>query len=131
MKRKIIKDTKGFQERALIALVKANPKTLPEGMRIEVITTKYNATSEKPHFYLFPADHTPKKGNANNYDLISRVFLSDEPPKNIEDIRAIKGNKPISEIYKKAILKWSHETDDILKINNWLLANIFWEKQTA
>ena len=120
-----------LQEMALLGLVKSNPRTLPKGMRIEVITKEFKETGEEPHFHLFPANHIPKSGNANNYDLITRVALTEEQPKDISYIRPIAKNNPIPKEYKNAIFNWSQENDDETGVNNWKLARTFWNKQVA
>jgi len=128
---KIYEMTHPFQERALMALVKSNPETLPKGMRIEVITTENKGTGEEPHFHLFPANHVPKKGKANNYDLITRVALTEEPPNQPSDVHSITGNNPVPEEYQKAIFDWSQENDEEIRLNNWKLTRVFWDKQKA
>lgn len=122
---------KPLREMALMALIRANPRTIPKGMRIEVITTEYKGTGEEAHFHLFPANHIPRNGKANNYDLITRVALTNDIPKSPEDIYEIKGNNPVPEEYKEAIFQWSQENDKELGVNNWKLARNFWDKQAA
>lgn len=68
-----------LQEMATVGR-KDSCKELPKGMRIEVITSEYNGTGEEPHLHLFPASHKDKNGKANNYDLITRVKVTNLPP---------------------------------------------------
>jgi hypothetical protein len=100
-------------------------------MRIEVINTEYKGTGEEPHFHLFPANHVPRKGKANNRDLITRVHITEEPPKGPRDGKARPGNSPVPREYQEAIFRWSRKRDDKYKINNWDLLNLFWERQAA
>jgi hypothetical protein len=120
-----------LREMALMALIQANPQTLPGGMRIEVITNEYQETGEEPHFHLFPADHVSRRGKANNYDLITKIALTEDPPKSPEDIHEIKGNSPVPKEYKEAIFTWSRENDRKLGVNNWILTRDFWDRQAA
>ena len=119
-----------LREMALMAKIEAYSK-LPKGMRIDIITTEYKGTGEEPHFHLFPANHIPRKGRANNYDLITRVAITENIPSQPSDIRAIAGNKDVPKEYQEAIFKWSQENDDELNINNWRLLKSFWKKMEA
>jgi hypothetical protein len=120
-----------LREMALMTLIQANPRTLPNGMRIEVITNEYQGTGEEPHFHLFPANHISRRGKANNYDLITRIALTEDPPKSPEDVHEIKGNNPVPKEYKEAIFEWSQENDKKLGVNNWILTRDFWDRQAA
>ena len=93
-------------------------KGLKNGMRLEIITSEYKNTGEEKHLHLFPASHRDRTGKANNYDLITRVKITDEPPQSPSDIVAIKDNPDVPEEYQIAIFEWSkgktkHGT------NNW------------
>jgi hypothetical protein len=117
-----------LQEMALMCLIKANQRVLPNGMRIEVITTEYQGTGEEPHFHLFPANHSPRSGNQ---DLITRVALTETRPQSPEEVHQIKGNNPVPKEYQKAIFEWSQKNDEKLKVNNWELTRTFWDRQAA
>ena len=120
-----------LREMALMGIIQANPRMLPNGARIEVITSEYKGTGEEPHFHLFPANHKSKAGKANNYDLITRVALTKELPEYENDIHSIKDNNPVPKEYQKAIFKWSKEIDEESGLNNWKMARLFWNKQAA
>jgi len=116
-----------WEERALMTIVNGNP-TLPKGMRIDIIVEEKTA-KEEPHFHLFPANHIPKKGRANNYDLITRVAITEIPPSKPSEIHAITENKLVPSEFQEAIFIWSKENVKNSKINNWKLAEKFWEAQ--
>jgi hypothetical protein len=120
-----------LREMACIALIKSNPRTLPDGMRLDVITKEYKGTGEEPHFHLFPANHTARDGKANNYDLITRVALPNNPPKTPNEVRAIQGNKPIPKEYQNAIYNWARERYKNLEISNWVFSRSVWDAQAA
>lgn len=82
-------------------------KELKKGMRLEVITSEYKNTGEEKHLHLFPASHRDREGKANNYDLITRVKVTDKPPQKPSDVIAIKDNPPVPEDYQRAIYEWS------------------------
>ena len=93
-------------------------KGLKNGMRLEIITSEYKNTGEEKHLHLFPASHIDRIGKANNYDLITRVKVTDEPPQTPSDIVAIKDNPDVPEEYQIAIFEWSKgETKH--GTNNW------------
>ena len=125
-----LKEQEPLREMALMALIKSNSK-LPKGMRIEIITSEYQGTGEKPHFHLFPANHISRPGKANNYDLITRVEITDNLPSQPSDIHAIEGNDLLSKKYQKAIFEWSQEDDDEFGINNWRVLKAFWKRMEA
>ena len=124
-------DRQPLREMALMALIRADPRTLPKGMRIEVITTEYKGTGEEQHFHLFPANHISRKGKANNYDLITRVALPEKPPNGPEEIYAITNNPIVPKEYQRAIYEWSRSDDEKTGCNNWKLTRTFWERQAA
>ena len=101
-------------------------KELKNGMRLEVITSEYKNTGEEPHLHLFPASHIDRTGKDNNYDLITRVKVTDFQPKSPEDIVAIEDNPKVSEDYQKAIYEWSKK-DNKRGVNNWVAVQIVWD----
>jgi hypothetical protein len=117
-----------FQEMALMGKVASN-KDLPKGMRIDVITTEFKGTGEEPHFHLFPANHITKNGKSNNYDLITRVKITENPPNNPDSVQPIVDNPPVPKEYQKAIWEWAFQTKR--GVTNWERTKIVWEAQAA
>lgn len=119
-----------FEEDRIIEMAtvgrKDSNKNLPKGMRLEVITSEYENTGEEPHLHLFPATHKDRNGKANNYDLITRVKVTDFQPSSKDDIVAIKDNPEVDEDYKNAIFEWSKETNK-RGVNNWVAVQIIWD----
>ena len=101
-------------------------KKLPKGMKLEVETSEYHGTGEEPHMHLYPASHINRKGKANNYDLITRVKVTEEPPQSPDDVVAIKNNPPVPKKYKQAIFEWSKGFSK-RGFNNWDRVLEIWE----
>ena len=115
-----------LQEIATVGRKEAS-KDLPNGMRLEVITSEYQNTGEEPHLHLFPANHKDRNGKSNNYDLITRVKVTDTAPASPpQDVVAIHDNPPLTEDYKKAIYEWSKDNNK-RGINNWVAVQIIWD----
>lgn len=129
-KKERLKELQKVREMALMALVQGNPRTLPNGMRIEVITSEFKGTGEEPHFHLFPANHRTRDGRANNYDLITRVAITKEIPSQPSDIHAIANNEPVPKEYQEAIYEWSQKDDEEFGLNNWRQLQLFWNKMS-
>ena len=101
-------------------------KGLKNGMRLEIITSEYKNTGEEKHLHLFPASHRDRTDKANNYDLITRVKITDEPPQTPSDIVAIKDNPDVPEEYQIAIFNWS-KGNNKQGVNNWVAVQIVWD----
>ena len=101
-------------------------KDLPQGMRLEVVTSEYIGTGEEPHMHLYPASHKDRTGKANNYDLIARVKVTENPPKNPGEVVSIKDNKAVPKEYRQAIYEWANQSNKY-GVNNWIAVKMFWE----
>jgi len=93
-----------LQEMATVGRKEAS-KDLPNGMRLEVITSEYQNTGEEPH-----------------YQSKSDRYSSGFP----QDVVAIHDNPPLTEDYKKAIYEWSKDNNK-RGINNWVAVQIIWD----
>ena len=67
-----------------------------------------------------------RNGKSNNYDLITRVKVTDTAPASPQDVVAIHDNPPLTEDYKKAIYEWSKDSNK-RGINNWVAVQIIWD----
>ena len=65
-------------------------------------------------------------GKSNNYDLITRVKVTDTAPASPQDVVAIHDNPPLTEDYKKAIYEWSKDNNK-RGINNWVAVQVIWD----
>ena len=98
-------------------------KKLSKGIRLEIITREYKNTGEEPHFHLLAASHRDRDVKANNYDLITRVKVTDDLPETKDDIVVIKDNPPIEKNIKRRYLDGqSKPTNAVSIIAHWLKA---------
>lgn len=95
-------------------------KDLPKGLRIEIVMYNANDARGIPNLYLFPYKHKDREGFDNNYDLISRIELTDKAPESIEDIMPLEGYEIPVDV-RNAVLQWAKES------NNWENAKSSWE----
>ena len=95
-------------------------KDLPKGLRIEIVMYNANDARGIPNLYLFPYKHKDREGFDNNYDLISRIELTDKAPESIEDIMPLEGYEIPVDV-RNAVLQWAKES------NNWKTAKSSWE----
>ena len=51
-----------------------------------------NSKPDKTILYYFPANHKDRNGKSNNYDLITRVKVTDTAPASPQDVVAIHDN---------------------------------------
>lgn len=119
----------GFErlwEMGCLCRIPSGQMGLKYGMVIEVQTSEYQGTGEEPHFHLYPASHRDRKGKANNYDLITRVRVTEQPPTRPDDIQAIYGNPPVPRVYQQAIYRWSRAANK-RGINNWTRILELWD----
>jgi hypothetical protein len=120
MKRTLQEKITPMKEMAVLGLVPATPKWA--GMRIEIETSEYKGTGEKPHAHLYPANH--KSGNKD--DLITRFELTKKRPRKPKDIHSVDNNPAIPIDYLQPIFDWSRRTNK-RGINNWKFALGVWD----
>lgn len=95
-------------------------KDLPKGLRIEIVMYNANDARSMPNLYLFPYKHKDREGFDNNYDLISRIELTDKAPESIDDIMPLEGYEIPVDV-RNALFQWAKES------NNWENAKSSWE----
>ena len=95
-------------------------KDLPKGLRIETVIYDAKDARGTPNLSLFPYKHKDRDGFENNYDLISRIKITENVPKSIDDIVPLEGYPAVPVEYKKAVLQWANES------KNWECARSAW-----
>jgi hypothetical protein len=109
-----------LKEMAVLGYKSATPKW--PGMKIEVETSEYQGTGEKPHAHLYAANH--KSGHKEG--LITRFELTDKHPEKPSDIKPLNGNPAIPADYVQPIFEWS-QSNNKRGVNNWTNALNMWD----
>ena len=109
-------------EMAKVANIQKNQMGLKQGMTIIIYTSNYKGSGEEPNFHLFPyiSENIPNKS-----DLITRVKITQNIPKDTNDIVSIDGNPEVPTEYKEVILEWA-KTSNKLGNNNWKFLQYMW-----
>jgi hypothetical protein len=74
-----------------------------------------------PHAHLYRPDQKPSKRS-----LITKFLITENPPQQISDVKAMKGKPPVPSEYAKMIVQWAKDTRN-RGINNWDALWIDWE----
>ena len=89
-----------FMEMVVIGRRDADKK-LKKGMKLIIYSSEYHGTGEEHHMHLYPASHKPYIYD----DLITKIKVTETPPKSPDDVVAIKDNPPVPKEYQEAIFE--------------------------
>lgn len=79
-----------------------------------LITVRTRVNNEEPYFLLYQCSDS----KVNGISSVAQIKITQNLPKTIDDINPIFVSPDISTDCKKAILRWSKESDN-LGVNNW------------
>jgi hypothetical protein len=74
-----------------------------------------------PHAHLYRPDQKPSKKS-----LITKFLITENSPKQVSDVKPVKGKPPVPPDYAKLIVQWAKDIRN-RGINNWDALWIDWE----
>jgi hypothetical protein len=78
-------------------------------IRVEYTRGEHNP----PHAHLYRPDQRP-----SSRSLITKFLISENPPRNPEAIKVMRGKPPVPKEYAELIVKWAKDTT-ARGMNNW------------
>jgi hypothetical protein len=99
-----------FNEMATSCHPKDKGGRYPMWIRVEYTDGEHNP----PHAHLYPPGQKPSKRS-----LITKFLILDSPPRQISDIKVMKGKPQVPTEYANLIVQWAKDKNE-LGINNWV-----------